>query len=64
MNLATTSLEDSIELDFATACADLAAAKRAMRARDTPAARARINRCAATIDAILDLSNATAGTRV
>ena len=42
VNLATTSLEDSIELDFATACADLAAAKRAMRARDTPAARARL----------------------
>jgi hypothetical protein len=64
VNLATTSLEDSILLDFRTACADLAEAKQAVRARDTPAARARLEECAALVDAVLDLSNATASARV
>jgi hypothetical protein len=61
VNLATTSLEDSILLDFRTACADLAEAKQAVRAKATPAARARLQECAALVDAILDLGNAAAG---
>ena len=60
MNLTATGLEDSILLDFRTACADLAEAKRAVRAKDTPAARARLQECAARVDAILDLRNAAA----
>ena len=64
MNPTLTSLDDTIELDFRVACADLAAAKQALRVKDTPAARARIGRCAAAVDAILDLGNASAGTRV
>jgi len=35
----------------------LAEAKRVVHAEDTPAARARMSRCAATVHAILDLSN-------
>lgn len=64
MNLTLTSLDDNIELDFRVACADLAAAKQALRDKDTPAARARVVRCAAAVDAILDLSNATTAARV
>ena len=60
MNLAAPSLGDSIELDFRMACAELALAKQAVRAKDTPAARARLSQCAATVDVILDLSNDTA----
>ena len=64
MNVTATSVGDSIEVDFGTACADLARAKRAVRAKDTPAARARLSECAATVDAILDLSNDTACAQV
>ena len=63
MSATATSLDDSILLDFRTACVDLAEAKRAMRAKDTAATRARVLRCAAAVDAILDLGNATARVR-
>ncbi|MCW2636979.1 MAG: hypothetical protein JWQ99_3346 [Blastococcus sp.] len=59
MNLAT-SLGAAHQTDFDMACADLARAKRAMRAKDTPTARERVGRCAARVDAILDLSNEVA----
>jgi hypothetical protein len=64
VHLATTSLEDSIRLDFAAACADLADARQAVRVKDSPAARARCHECAALVDAILDLENATVAARV
>lgn len=64
MTLTATSLEASIELDFRTACANLAEAKRAVRIKDTPAARARVERCTSTIDAILDLGNAASSVRL
>jgi hypothetical protein len=64
VDLTAAGLEDSILLDFRTACADLAEAKQAVRARDTPAARARLQECVALVDAVLDLSNATASARV
>jgi hypothetical protein len=56
VNLATSPGAD-ISLDFDMACADLTQAKRAVRAKDTPAARERVGRCAARVDAILDMSN-------
>jgi hypothetical protein len=46
--------------DFELACAELAQAKLAVRTKDTPAARARLGRCAARVDEILDRSNDTA----
>jgi hypothetical protein len=58
MNLTVPGLHESIELDFRLACADLAKARRAMVVKDTPAARARVSRCVATVDTILDLRNA------
>lgn len=64
MNLTAPGLDESIELDFRLACADLAAARRALRAKDTPAARARVDRCEQTIDAILDLGNAASSARL
>ena len=59
-DLGDQTLEQSIRLDFEVACAELALAKLAVRAKDTPAARARLGHWAATVDAILDLSNETA----
>lgn len=64
MTMTATSLEASIELDFRTACAALAEAKRGMQIKDTPAARARVSRCAQTVDAILDLGNAASSVRL
>jgi hypothetical protein len=57
VSLATAVRQDTIELDFLSACADLAQAKRARQAKDTPAARARLQECAARVDTILDRSN-------
>jgi hypothetical protein len=64
VDLATGTLEDSIELDFFVACLELADARRAARNTDTPAARAYLDGCAAAVDALLDMSNdaAAAGT--
>jgi len=59
VSLTSTSLEDSILLDFAAACADLAEAKQAVRTEDTPAARVRLQACVALVDAVLDLGNAS-----
>ena len=63
MNLTVPGLDESIELDFRLACADLAAARRAVRVKDTPAARARDSRCVEPIDAILDLGTAAGSAR-
>ena len=63
MTATATCLDDSILLDFRLACADLAEAKWALRVKDTPAARARVLRCAAAVDGILDLRNASARAR-
>jgi hypothetical protein len=63
VNATATCLDDSILLDFRTACADLAEAKLAVRIKDTPAARARVIRRGAAVDAILDLGNATTRAR-
>lgn len=63
MNGMITDLDQSIELDFRLACADLAEAKRAVRVKDTPAARARVSRCADMVDSILDLGNAAFAAR-
>ena len=60
MNVTATSPRSTLELDFRMACADLARAKAALRATDSPAARARVSDCAAAVDAILDLSNEAA----
>ena len=60
MTMAGTTLRKNLVTDFSAACADLAEAKRAVRAKDTPAARARVLACAATVDAILDLGNDSA----
>lgn len=62
MDLATGTLEDSIELDFFLACLDLAEARRAALVADTPAARARLSGCADAVDALLDMSNEAAST--
>jgi hypothetical protein len=62
VDLATGTLEDSIELDFFMACVDLAEARRAALAADTPAARARLSGCADVVDALLDMSNDAAST--
>ena len=64
MDVPATSPRSVAELDFRIACAALARAKDAVRAKDTPAARARLRECAATVDGILDLSNETACVRV
>lgn len=63
MSVTMTGVDESIELDFRLACADLAAAKEAVQVKDTPAARARVARCAAKVDAILDLRNAASAAR-
>jgi hypothetical protein len=63
VNLTVPALDETTELDFPLACADLAAAKRAVRVKDTPAARARVSRCVETIDAILDLGKAAGSAR-
>lgn len=55
-------LADDIRLDFELLCADLARAKEEVRRKDTPAARARVTACRDQVDAVLDLSNDTAGT--
>jgi hypothetical protein len=60
MNMAGTNLSESLKVDFGLACTDLAEARQAVRVKDTPAARARIIACTATLDAILDLTNAGA----
>jgi len=60
VDLATGTLEDSIELDFFLACLDLAEARRAAVIADTPAARARLSGCADAVDALLDMSNEAA----
>jgi hypothetical protein len=60
VNATAASPRSKMELDFRLACADLAHAKAALRDKDTPVARARLRTCAATVDAILDLSNEAA----
>ena len=61
MNITAASPRSLMELDFRMACADLARAKEALRAKDSAAARTRLSECAAAVDAILDLSNEAAG---
>jgi hypothetical protein len=51
------SLEDSIQLDFDLARLELADARRALQAEDTPAARRRVVECRARVDSILDMWN-------
>lgn len=63
MTLATATLDDAVRLDFLSACADLAQARRARQAKDTPAARARLQECLDRVDTILDLSNGLARDR-
>jgi hypothetical protein len=55
MIVVSDSLTEGIRLDIEQACADLRSAEEAQRIRDTPAARARLQSCRATIDAILDM---------
>lgn len=49
---------DSLELMFHAACEELAEARRAQRAKDTPAARDRVAECLTRLDGILDARNA------
>jgi hypothetical protein len=56
VNLTAPGRDDTLLRDFRAACADLAEAKQAVRAKDTAAARARLRECAARVDAILDLT--------
>jgi hypothetical protein len=57
MDVLSDSLEDSIQLDFDLARADLAAARRAQQAQDSSSARRQVNECRATVDRILDMWN-------
>jgi hypothetical protein len=57
VNLTATKTKDSMTLEFSVACGELAQARRAVLAKDTPSARGRVSQCAATVDAILDLIN-------
>jgi hypothetical protein len=57
VTLTAVSLQDTLESDFAVACAHLAQAKLSVRVKDTPAARARVDECARRVDARLDMSN-------
>jgi hypothetical protein len=57
VSVTAVSRTDALRHDFALACADLAEARRAQQAKDTPAARARLDECARKIDVILDMSN-------
>jgi hypothetical protein len=52
------TVEATLEQDFRLACLDLAAARDDQRRKDTPPARARVARCRAEVDRVLDLRNA------
>lgn len=64
MNAVADSFEESVRLDFAQACLELAEAEQALRAKDDAAGRARLDRCRSKVDEILDMWNeaASAGT--
>jgi hypothetical protein len=64
VSLTAVSVEDALQSDFALACLDLAGAKQAQRAKDTPAARDRVDECVRRVDAILDMSNGHPEVRV
>ena len=51
------TLPDSIQLDLDLARAELVDARLAQRRKDTPAARARVEACLRSLDALLDLWN-------
>jgi hypothetical protein len=52
-------LEDSIHQQLDRARTALIHARSEQRRKDTPAARARVQACLATMDAVLDMWNAT-----
>ncbi|NYJ08773.1 hypothetical protein [Petropleomorpha daqingensis] len=51
------SLEDGIQLEFDLARLELADARRAFLADDSPASRQRVDECRARLDRILDMWN-------
>lgn len=58
MNATTDAVLDAIRLELDLASLDLAAAKTAQLAKDTPAVRARLAVCRERVDALLDMWNA------
>jgi hypothetical protein len=54
MDLLCDTLRGSLRLEFDLARLDLAQARQAQRAKDTPAVRARLDECRARLDHILD----------
>jgi hypothetical protein len=51
------SLEDGIQLDFDLARLELADARRALLADDSPSTRRRVDECRARLDGVLDMWN-------
>ena len=58
------SLDEDIRLDFDLARTEFVLAKLAIRTKDTPAARARLAACRDRVDAVLDMRNDAARSRV
>ena len=58
MTTTAAGIPSTIHLDLDLARQDLARAKAAQRAKDTVAARARVQACRARLDTILDIWNA------
>jgi hypothetical protein len=58
MTVVAETVEATLEQDFRLACLDLATARDELQRKDTPRARARVARCRAEVDRVLDLRNA------
>jgi hypothetical protein len=58
MTVVAETVEATLEQDFRFACLDLATARDDQRRKDTPGSRARLARCRAEVDRVLDLRNA------
>jgi hypothetical protein len=55
MDTVCDTLPDSLRVDFAVARLELDEARSSRAAKDTPAARARVEQCGARLDRILDM---------
>ncbi|HEX2072353.1 MAG TPA: hypothetical protein VHF92_01095 [Geodermatophilus sp.] len=60
MNLVADSVVDTIRIEFLQACTELAEARRARRAQDSPATRSRVQQAQDRVDAVLDMWNEAA----
>jgi len=63
VNVLADSFEDSVRFDFQQACLELAEAERALRLRNDATTQARLDRCRARVDQILDMWNEAASRR-